>query len=69
MEGTRRRDTTPPTRMLYCLESIPAEVTGTVRPIEVYRAERKGSFVKPWEPKADDDSYCPARWTRRSPDG
>jgi hypothetical protein len=55
--------------MLYCLESIPAEVTGTVRPIEVYRAERKGSFVKPWEPKADDDSYCPARWTRRSPDG
>ena len=46
----------------YRLECIPAEVTGTARPIEVYRATRKGSFIKPWDPGTDDDSYCPAHW-------
>ncbi len=46
----------------YRLECIPAEVTGTARPVEVCRATRKGSFIKPWDPGTDDDSYCPAHW-------
>ena len=46
----------------YRLECIPADVLGTARPIEVYRAERKGNFVKPWDPGTDDESYCPAHW-------
>ena len=44
------------------LESIPSDALGTARPLEVYRAERKGKFIKPWESGADDTSYCPARW-------
>lgn len=44
------------------LECIPANIAGIARPIEVYRAERKGNFVKPWESGSDDDSYCPAHW-------
>ncbi len=46
------------------LECIPAEKLGTLRPIEVYRAKRaKGNMIKPWEPKVDDESYCPAHWS------
>lgn len=44
------------------LELIPAEVTGTARPIEVYRATRKTTLIKPWKPDTDDESYCPAHW-------
>jgi len=45
------------------MECIPAEIVGTARPIEVYRAKRaKGNIIKPWESKAEDDSYCPAHW-------
>jgi len=47
----------------YRLECIPAGILGTARPIEVYRAKRaKNNIIKPWQPKMDDDSYCPAHW-------
>lgn len=47
----------------YRLACIPAEVTGTARPLEVYRAKRApNNIIKPWNPKTDDDSYCPAHW-------
>jgi len=47
----------------YRLQCIPPEVTGTARPIEVYRARRaKNNIIKPWESKTNDESYCPAHW-------
>jgi len=47
----------------YRLETIPPHITGTLRPIEVYRATRaKNNIIKPWDPQVDDDSYCPAHW-------
>lgn len=47
----------------YRLECIPAEVLGTARPIEVYRAKReKGNIIKPWPQNPKDDRYCPAHW-------
>jgi spore photoproduct lyase len=47
----------------YRLECIPAKITGTERPIEVYRAKRaKGNMIKPWPAQTDDKSYCPAYW-------
>ena len=47
----------------YRLEQIPADVLGTLRPIEIYRAKRaKTNIIKPWESKTDDNSYCPAHW-------
>jgi len=47
----------------YKLEFIPANILGTKRPIEVYRASRaKNNIIKPWESRTDDDSYCPAHW-------
>jgi len=47
----------------YRLQCIPAETTGTSRPIEICRARReKGSIVKPWPSRTDDKSYCPAHW-------
>lgn len=47
----------------YRPQYIPAEITGTVRPIEVYRAKRaKGNIIKPWDSKTNDDTYCPAHW-------
>jgi DNA repair photolyase len=47
----------------YRLECIPAETTGTARPIEVCRAKRaKGNMIKPWPSQTDDESYCPAHW-------
>lgn len=47
----------------YRLQTIPANITGTLRPIEVYRATRaKNNIMKPWDPKTEDDSYCPAHW-------
>jgi len=48
----------------YRLECMPAEILGTPRPIEVYRSKRaKNNIIKPWKPKTDDDSYCPAHWS------
>jgi hypothetical protein len=47
----------------YRLQTIPADITGTLRPIEVYRATRaKNNIIKPWNPQTEDDSYCPAYW-------
>ena len=47
----------------YKLQCIPAEVLGTQRPIEVYRAKRAcGGILKPWQATTDDDSYCPSHW-------
>ncbi len=47
----------------YRLEWIPAETTGTARPLEVCRAKRaKGRMIKPWPLQADDETYCPAHW-------
>jgi len=47
----------------YRLQLIPAEIAGTARPIEVYRAARdKKSIIKPWPSNPDDASYCPAHW-------
>jgi len=48
----------------YRLQTIPGHITGTSRPIEVYRATRaKNNIIKPWEPQTDDASYCPAHWS------
>ena len=45
----------------YRLECVPAEILGTSRPIEIYRAKRaKGNIIKQWKPNTNDDSYCPA---------
>jgi len=45
------------------LECIQADVLGTARPLEVFRAPRKTSIIKPWQNLAKDDaSYCPAHW-------
>jgi len=50
-------------RREYRLECIPAEILGTVRPMEVYRAKRaKNGIIKPWPSNRDDESYCPAHW-------
>lgn len=47
----------------YRQECIAAEILGTKRPIEVYRAMRARSCIlKPWEASTDDDSYCPSHW-------
>jgi len=47
----------------YRLQCIPADILGTARPIEVYRARRaKNNIIKPWEPNTNDHSYCPAHW-------
>ncbi len=47
----------------YRLQCISAEVCGTGRPIEVYRARRsRNTIVKPWQATTDDDSYCPSHW-------
>ena len=47
----------------YRLQCIPAELLGTRRPIEVYRAKRaRSSILKPWEASTEDDSYCPSHW-------
>jgi len=47
----------------FKLQCIPAEILGTARPIEVYRAKRaKTNMIKPWSYKVDDDSYCPSHW-------
>jgi DNA repair photolyase len=47
----------------YRLDCIAAGISGTTRPIEVYRAKRaKTNIIKPWESGTDDDSYCPAHW-------
>ncbi len=47
----------------YQLQCLPAEILGTARPIEVYRATRaRGNIIKPWEFKTEDESYCPAHW-------
>jgi|GEM_PF-609312 len=47
----------------YRLECIPADILGTARPIEVYRAKRaKNTIIKPWPSNPDDNSYCPAHW-------
>lgn len=43
------------------LEVIPADILGLVRPLEVYRAARKGKFVVPWE-RDDMEGYCPQHW-------
>ena len=48
---------------IYRLQCLSAEILGTARPIEVYRAKRaRGSIIKPWPSNPDDDSYCPAHW-------
>jgi hypothetical protein len=45
------------------LECIPADVLGTARPLEVYRAVRKSNLIKPWRNLAEgDEAYCPAHW-------
>jgi len=42
----------------YKLQCIPAEVLGTQRPIEVYRAKRAcGGILKPWQATTDDDTH------------
>jgi hypothetical protein len=47
----------------YRLQCIAAEILGTPRPIEVYRATRApNTILKPWQANTDDDSYCPAHW-------
>jgi len=47
----------------YRLQCIRADILGTRRPMEVYRAKRaKGSIIKPWSYDIDDDSYCPCHW-------
>jgi DNA repair photolyase len=47
----------------YRLECIPADILGTARPIEVYRAKRaKNNIIKPWPSNPKDNSYCPAHW-------
>jgi hypothetical protein len=47
----------------YRLECIPADILGTARPIEVYRAKRaKNNIIKPWPSNPNDNSYCPAHW-------
>jgi DNA repair photolyase len=47
---------------VWRLECIRPQVLGTKRPLEVYRAERKGKLIKPWLKQEDDDTYCPAHW-------
>lgn len=39
------------------LEVVPAEVLGLARPLEVYRATRKGKFVVPWD-REGLEGYC-----------
>ena len=47
----------------YRLQCLPAEVLGTQRPIEVYRATRaRNTILKPWQASTDDESYCPSHW-------
>ena len=47
----------------YTLHCIPADVLGTLRPIEVYRASRaRNTLLKPWQASTDDESYCPSHW-------
>ena len=47
----------------YRLQCLPADVTGTRRPIEVYGAKRaRNTILKPWQASTDDDSYCPSHW-------
>ena len=48
----------------YHLYALGPAITGTLRPLEVYLAKRaKTSILKKWEPKTDDESYCPAYWS------
>jgi spore photoproduct lyase len=52
------------TQGTYRLQILSAEITDTLRPIEVYRATRaKSNIIKQWEPQTDDESYCPAHWS------
>ncbi len=44
------------------LECIKPDVLGLDRPLEVFRAERKGSFITPWDRTDDENVYCPAHW-------
>ncbi len=44
------------------LECIRPDVLGLERPLEVFRAERKSNFIKPWPRTEDDSTYCPAHW-------
>lgn len=44
------------------LECIRADVLGLSRSMEVYRATRKGNFVKPWRSSDNAGSYCPEHW-------
>ena len=47
----------------YRLECIKPEVLGLDRPLEVYRATRKGNFIVPWDRTYTEDAYCPAHWS------
>mgnify|MGYP006280580073 CR=1 FL=1 len=44
------------------LECLRPDVLGLERPLEVYRADRKGNFIVPWDRTEDESSYCPAHW-------
>jgi len=44
------------------LELVPADVLGLKRPLEIYRATRKGNIIKPWTMPPGSEDYCPAHW-------
>jgi len=44
------------------LECIRSDVLGVARPLEVYRAVRRGNLITPWPRSDDAESYCPAHW-------
>ncbi len=49
------------TRGSWRLEEVPPTITGLVRPLEIYRAHRSGSFIKfAWH--GDRNTFCPPIW-------
>ena len=44
------------------LECVRADVLGLTRPLEIYRAARMSSFIKPWTRTSSTNSYCPGNW-------
>jgi len=44
------------------LECVRADVLGLSRPLEIFRAARTSSFIKPWTRTSTTNSYCPGNW-------
>ena len=44
------------------LECLDPEVLGLSRPLEIFRARRKGNLIKPWTRTDSARVYCPAHW-------